>query len=118
MIKENNVPWLQRVADEIITFGIEGPLCLCHGALGHMDFLGTMPERGVLQSLKAANKWRRLLLDRLLSGDWVADEAHSLESPGLMLGLAGSGYALLRACYPQRIPSVLTLEPPPETKAE
>ena len=75
-------------------------------------------ERGVLQNLKAADEWRRLLLTRLLSGDWVADEGHSLESPGLMLGLAGTGYALLRASHPQHIPSVLTLEPLSETKSK
>ena len=83
-----------------------------------MEFLATMAERGVLQNLNAADEWRRLLLARLLSGDWVADEAQSLESPGLMLGLAGTGYALLRASYPHRIPSVLTVEPPSETKAK
>jgi hypothetical protein len=83
-----------------------------------MEFLATMGERGMLQNRKAADEWRRLLLARLLSGDWVADEAHSLESPGLMLGLAGTGYALLRANYPQQIPSVLTVEPLSETKVK
>ena len=117
-IKENNVTWFQYVADEIISFGIEGPICLCHGALGQMEFLATAVERGVLRNHQAADDWRRLLLGRLLSGDWVADETHSLKSPGLMLGLAGTGYTLLRASNPQRIPLVLTIEPPSETRAK
>jgi type 2 lantibiotic biosynthesis protein LanM len=111
-IKPNHGAWVQRIADEIIGFGVEGPLCLCHGALGRMEFLATAAERGVLDNPDAADEWRRLLLARLMSGEWVADYTHSLESPALMVGLAGTGYALLRASHPQRLPSVLTLEPP------
>jgi type 2 lantibiotic biosynthesis protein LanM len=114
-IKPSQGAWFQRIADEIIDRGVEGPLCLCHGALARMEFLATAEERGVLNNVDDANAWRRLLITRLLSGDWVADDAHSLESPSLMVGLAGTGYALLRASYPQRVPSVLTVEPPSET---
>lgn len=35
--------------------------------------------------------------------------------PGLMIGLAGIGYALLRLADPGRVPSVLLLEPPATT---
>ena len=35
-----------------------------------------------------------------------------VESPGLMTGLAGIGYGLLRLAEPTRMPSVLVLEPP------
>ena len=34
-------------------------------------------------------------------------------SPGLMTGLAGMGYALLRLAEPAHVPSVLMLAPPP-----
>ena len=105
--------WFRHIADEIIGFGIDGPLCLCHGALGHMEFLAAGAERGVLDDLIAAGTWRRRLLARLIGGDWVADTAHVLESPSLMLGLAGTGYSLLRTAQPKLIPSVLTLEPIP-----
>jgi lantibiotic modifying enzyme len=33
-------------------------------------------------------------------------------APGLMTGIAGMGYQLLRLAEPGRIPSVLLLEPP------
>jgi lantibiotic modifying enzyme len=36
----------------------------------------------------------------------------AIDSPGLMNGLAGIGYALLRLAEPERVPSVLTLAPP------
>jgi lantibiotic modifying enzyme len=77
-----------------------------------MEFLATAAERGALHNPDAVDEWRRLLLARLMSGDWVADYGRSLESPGLMLGLAGTGLALLRASHPHRIPSVLTFELP------
>ena len=35
-----------------------------------------------------------------------------VESPGLMTGLAGIGYGLLRLAAPEAVPSVLCLEPP------
>jgi Lanthionine synthetase C-like protein len=35
-----------------------------------------------------------------------------VESPGLMTGLAGIGYGLLRLAEPTRVPSVLVLTPP------
>ena len=35
-----------------------------------------------------------------------------VETPGLMTGLAGIGYGLLRLAEPRRTPSVLALEPP------
>ena len=101
--------WFEDLANDVITAGTEGPLCLCHGALGRLELMAAMAERGRLRDPQAAAAWRRQLLGRLLSGDWVADETHRLESPGLMLGLAGTGYALLRAARPRSIPSVLTL---------
>jgi lantibiotic modifying enzyme len=36
----------------------------------------------------------------------------SLAPPGLMVGLAGIGYGLLRIASPERVPSVLVLSPP------
>jgi lantibiotic modifying enzyme len=101
----------RRIANDIISAGTDGPLCLCHGALGYMDFLAAAAKRGVLDDLGAAAAWRSRLLARLMDGDWVADSSHRLETPGLMLGLAGTGYSLLRTSQPQRMSSVLTLDP-------
>jgi hypothetical protein len=30
--------WFQDVADDIIANGVKGSLCLCHGALGQLEF--------------------------------------------------------------------------------
>ncbi|MEW1847765.1 hypothetical protein AB0392_58245 [Nonomuraea angiospora] len=35
-----------------------------------------------------------------------------VQVPGLMTGLAGIGYGMLRAAAPNRVPAVIALEPP------
>jgi lantibiotic modifying enzyme len=86
-------------------------LCLCHGALGRLEFLSFADQRlwrdDQREQLEA---WRRSLLGEIIRGRWVADVAHSLENPGLMLGLAGTGYSLLRQVPGSRIASALMLE--------
>ena len=44
---------------------------------------------------------------------WICANPVGVESPGLMTGLAGIGHELLRLAEPDRVPSVLVLEPPP-----
>jgi hypothetical protein len=54
-------------------------------------------------------------LERLVSrGAWRCGTPWGIETPGLMLGLAGLGDRLLRAGEPS-LPGVLALEPPPKS---
>jgi lantibiotic modifying enzyme len=100
--------WLTGVAQEIARSRPNRPLCLCHGALGWLEFLG-FADRGLLGDDRV-QCWRNALLGEIVGGRWVADWAHALESPSLMLGLAGTGYSLLRQAAGNCVPSVLTLE--------
>jgi lantibiotic modifying enzyme len=43
---------------------------------------------------------------------WLCGNPVKVESPGLMTGLAGIGFELLRLAEPLRVPSVLVLAPP------
>jgi lantibiotic modifying enzyme len=43
---------------------------------------------------------------------WLCGNPVEIESPGLMTGLAGIGYGLLRIAAPDRVPSVLALDLP------
>ena len=43
---------------------------------------------------------------------WQCGHGRAVETPGLMTGLAGIGYGLLRVAEPERVPAVLVLEPP------
>jgi lantibiotic modifying enzyme len=86
---------------------------LCHGDLGNLETLmiatQVLPEcysRESVEQLQAA------LLENMKKQGWQSGIAYPIETPGLMLGLAGTGYALLRMADPERVPSLLVLAPP------
>lgn len=88
--------------------------CLCHGDLGNIELL--------LQAGRILNESRWDAQVRSVAGAVVEGIAEnkvlcgtpmSVATPGLMTGLAGIGYGLLRLAEPQRVPCVLTLDPPP-----
>jgi lantibiotic modifying enzyme len=86
---------------------------LCHGDLGNLELL--------LEAAKAFpdSRWPGEV-DRLAAGilhsierdGWLCGNPMNLESPGLMTGISGIGYQLLRLFDPERMPSILTLAPP------
>mgnify|MGYP001023508589 CR=1 FL=1 len=92
---------------------------LCHGSLGNLELLLQAGER------LGSDRWRteafRLaatILDGAEQEGWRCGTPLGVESPGLMTGLAGIGYGLLRLATPAAIPSVLALEPPRRTGAQ
>ena len=96
--------------------GFAGAHCLCHGALGNLETL-------LLASEAFADSQLALTVNRLASAvvesfgvhGWVCGNPMNVESPGLMTGVAGIGYQLLRLAEPRAVPSVLALEAPIET---
>jgi lantibiotic modifying enzyme len=86
---------------------------LCHGALGNLELLvqsalneGQTEWKPVLEQAVIS-----VLLDIRING-WRTGTPAEIEVPGLMTGIAGIGYQLLRLVSPDRVPSVLLLEPP------
>lgn len=53
-----------------------------------------------------------VLLASVRHDGWLCAVPEGVETPGLMIGLAGIGYGLLRLAALDRVPSVLALEPP------
>jgi type 2 lantibiotic biosynthesis protein LanM len=97
----------------IIAKGLMDNHSLCHGALGNADILLTatrllneQPYQQALEHLKAT------ILDSIASSGWVTGVPLGIETPGLMSGLAGIGYGLLRLAEPEKVPSVLLVSPP------
>jgi type 2 lantibiotic biosynthesis protein LanM len=86
---------------------------LCHGDLGNLELLQ-------LAGLKLGEpRWRAeaarlaaIILENIEQNGWLCGNPLGVESPGLMTGLAGIGYELLRLAEPDRVPSVLALAPP------
>ncbi len=86
---------------------------LCHGDLGNLDLLieanirfGRADLQSHINDIAA-----RIVADMRQNG-WRCGNPLGVESPGLMTGLAGMGYELLRLAEPTCVPSVLSLAPP------
>jgi type 2 lantibiotic biosynthesis protein LanM len=99
--------------DSTLDEGFGGSHCLCHGDLGNLDLLLVAARELGDRSLE--EKAGRLAAGILASiedqGPRCGGRAGE-EIPGLMTGLAGIGYGLLRAADPEHVPSVLLLEMP------
>lgn len=86
---------------------------LCHGCMGNLElFL-------VADKTVAFDHWRKTTLhlvkevmNNARSHGWRCGIARGISTPGLMTGLAGIGYGLLRIARRDSVPSVLLLEAP------
>ena len=88
-------------------------LSLCHGDLGQLDIL--LLAARTLGDAELERRVYRLaagVLEVLERPGWPCGTPRGAEPPGLMLGLAGIGYGLLRLAEPERVPSLLALAPP------
>ncbi len=91
-----------------------GNHCLCHGELGNLETLLQAERRlpGPGRWSRRVERGLREVVASIEAEGWRCGIALGAESPGLMTGLAGIGYGLLRAAMPDRLPAVLLLEPP------
>jgi type 2 lantibiotic biosynthesis protein LanM len=86
---------------------------LCHGDLGNLELL--MLASQVLddpQWQAQVTRISSMILESIKGHGWLCGVPSGVETPGLMVGLAGIGYELLRLAEPRRVPSVLILDPP------
>lgn len=87
--------------------------CLCHGDLGNLELLLQASQTLDDPKLRSqVNRFTGIILESINQHSWLCGVPLAVETPGLMTGLAGIGYELLRLAEPTRIPSVLTLAPP------
>jgi len=87
--------------------------CLCHGDLGNLDILLHSAQR--VDDSWCSEAGKRLACKTLVGiadGGCLCSRQTSLAPPGLMVGLAGIGYGLLRLACPERVPLMLVLAPP------
>ena len=86
--------------------------CLCHGDVGNLECLMMMADGLKDDDLRAKAK---LQADRVL--DSIEEHGarcgvpNGVQTPGLMTGLAGIGYGMLRVAHPE-LPSVLSMDAP------
>ena len=86
---------------------------LCHGDLGNLElFLQASQTLNAPQWNTQIDRYSAIILESIDKYGWLCGMATNIETPGLMTGLAGIGYGLLRLAEPEHVPSVLVLESP------
>lgn len=93
--------------------GFSGNHSLCHGDLGNLELLIQASEK--LNSKQwnfHVNRLASKILNSIESNGWSCGNPFDVETPGLMTGIAGIGFGLLRVVEPSRVPAVLVLAPP------
>lgn len=91
-------------------------LSLCHGELGIADALTVVTNPRCGDAACGALRHRAgLILDLISRQARYCGTPGGIPTPGLLSGLAGIGYGLLRLGFGGRVPSVLLLEPTPAT---
>jgi lantibiotic modifying enzyme len=86
---------------------------LCHGDLGNLELLlqaGALLDDPYWQA--ETERIAAMVLQSIERDGWLSGLPLGVESPGLMTGLAGIGYGLLRLAAPERVPALLLLAPP------
>jgi type 2 lantibiotic biosynthesis protein LanM len=96
-----------------LRYGFGRNQSLCHGDLGNLDLL--LEASRVLGDVELAARTKSVagsILASIEERGWLCGVPLGVEVPGLMTGLAGIGYELLRLAEPIRVPSVLVFDPP------
>ena len=116
-LRSVQAPWLRQdleeAIDQILADGFGRNHSLCHGDLGNLDFI--LQAAHQLGGEKLAHESKRLtaiILTSIETHGFRCGTPLCAESPSLMNGLAGIGHGLLRAAFPERIPSILACDPP------
>lgn len=86
--------------------------CLCHGGAGTLELYLHAATLRDPRWRYAADQHAAAILASIDRHGWRCGTPLHAQTPGLMVGLAGIGYGLLRAADPARVPSALTLQPP------
>jgi type 2 lantibiotic biosynthesis protein LanM len=93
--------------------GFGGGHSLCHGDFGNLELLREAEAILTPEELpRLSGRFAAGLLDNVMRRGWRCGVPMEVETPGLMVGLAGIGCGLLRAARPSLVPNVLMLDPP------
>lgn len=105
---------IQKAVEPMRTSPLYPTDCLCHGEIGNIELLITgaapLAEAELLEL--ARRRASGALLRRRTVGSWRSGAIPNVPVPGLLTGLAGIGYGLLRCCEPETFPGILSLEAP------
>lgn len=102
---------IEIAVESTIEHGFGKSHCLCHGDLGNLEIVTLAAERlGRPDWARRAGRVAGGILAGIRERGWLFGLPGRAEPPGMMIGLAGIGYGLLRLAAPEQVPSVLVLE--------
>jgi lantibiotic modifying enzyme len=105
-------PSVKRASQVLAERPVLQDFSLCHGELGITEALTVLAATGCDPAAAQALRRRAgLILDAIGRRAWHCGTPGGISTPGLLSGLAGIGYGLLRLGFPDQTPSVLLLEP-------
>jgi len=104
---------IQAALDTTLARGFGHSHSLCHGDLGNLELLLQADRLSDRQELRPQiEHLSAMILESIARVGWQSGGPGAVELPGLMLGIAGIGYQMLRLAEPALVPSVLLLAPP------
>ncbi|MEV0731948.1 type 2 lanthipeptide synthetase LanM family protein [Polymorphospora sp. NPDC050346] len=116
LIREDLDIAVGRVRDDLLVDGRYvgvGNDSICHGDLGLVEtLLAAGPGVAEPDVAQLGHRTARAIAERVLAGAPRPGVPQRVTTPGLLMGLAGIGYGLLRTAMPGRIPNVLLLDGP------
>ncbi|WP_393062382.1 type 2 lanthipeptide synthetase LanM family protein [Streptomyces sp. LN549] len=105
-----HLPGRNDLAARLSALG-DGPnLSAGHGVFGALEALSVLAGRGDTQASAALTRTSGRVLATVEGQQHRCATPDQVPSPGMLTGLAGIGYGLLRLCSPTRVPSALLLE--------
>jgi type 2 lantibiotic biosynthesis protein LanM len=121
VLRHTNSPALKEEVERALRITLDQGFglnhSLCHGDLGNIEVLLQASEFLADPEWKAQlERVTSIVLESVERHGWLCGIPLGVESPGLMPGLAGIGYQLLRLAEPEFVPSVLTLGPPRQSE--
>lgn len=98
----------QRALDVTIENCFGSNPSLCHGDLGNLQILHAVAQRQhneLLENQCLSNF--DTYVEHILSNRWKGAAFRGTESVGMMIGVTGFGYSLLKFCEPEIVPMIL-----------
>lgn len=100
---------IKNAIETSLKFGFGRSHCLCHGDLGNIEILNLASDiLGDTEIKDKCNVYMQYILNDLKEDIWKCGIPYKY-SPGMMVGLSGIGYGLLKL-YSPNLPSILVLE--------
>ncbi|MFJ3669668.1 type 2 lanthipeptide synthetase LanM [Streptomyces sp. NPDC090106] len=111
-LPETAAPLPDALAGRLAQAPVAPDLSLAGGALGRLEALTALAEHGSATARSALHRHSGQVLALVEAQSHRCATPDHVPSPGLMTGLSGIGYGLLRLAHPESVPSVLLLRHP------